>query len=452
MAVWSEVSFREAMLAGRLDAEYYMPHLLDLENRLKKMRAVPLGELGTLVCSAFYPAATELYASGDTPFIRCVDIISFPIVTAGQNFARIPAEFIRNSGSIRCVGPGDIVISKVGTPCFTSLIDSTMSISAMTRTVLGIRNLDTCRVDPRYLVLYLRSPVGFDQLMRERELTIQYQLTLERTRNVKVFLPPMERQRAIGEMLSRHVARLDESNRLYAEAERLLLRELGLADLDLSPQLFYERRYSETVAARRLDAEYFSPRVQRVLTKLRQQGKTLRDVAKLAKRRFRPERGAPFNYIEIGDVQAEGSVTASEVAGEEAPSRAVWLVQPGDVITSTVRPIRRLSALIEQGQDGYVCSSGFAVLRPVAAPAELLLVYLRLPIIAEILDLHTTASMYPAISTTDLLKVPFLAPSDNAVRTITEKIQESRATRQESQRLLADAKRMVEEMILGMAT
>ena len=175
-------------------------------------------------------------------------------------------------------------------------------------------------------------------------------------------------------------------------------------------------------------------------------------MAKLAKRRFRPERGAPFNYIEIGDVQAEGSVTASEVAGEEAPSRAVWLVQPGDVITSTVRPIRRLSALIEQGQDGYVCSSGFAVLRPVAAPAELLLVYLRLPIIAEILDLHTTASMYPAISTTNLLKVPFLAPSDNAVRTITEKIQESRATRQESQRLLADAKRMVEEMILGMAT
>ncbi|MGA7933059.1 MAG: hypothetical protein WCA35_05890 [Kovacikia sp.] len=87
--------------------------------------------------------------------------------------------------------------------------------------------------------------------------------------------------------------------------------------------------------------------------------------------------------------------------GCEAPSRAQWIVRKDDVITSTVRPIRRLTALIERNQDGYVCSSGFAVFQPAKVQPEVLLVYLRLPIICEILDLHTTASMYPAISTNE---------------------------------------------------
>ena len=41
------------------------------------------------------------------------------------------------------------------------------------------------------------------------------------------------------------------------------------------------------------------------------------------------------------------------------------------------------------------------VLTPEEIEPELLLVYLRLPLVCELLDLHTTASMYPAISTTE---------------------------------------------------
>jgi len=40
------------------------------------------------------------------------------------------------------------------------------------------------------------------------------------------------------------------------------------------------------------------------------------------------------------------------VPGEEAPSRATWIVQHADVITSTVRPIRCLTGLIEPEQAG----------------------------------------------------------------------------------------------------
>ena len=75
--------------------------------------------------------------------------------------------------------------------------------------------------------------------------------------------------------------------------------------------------------------------------------------------------------------------------------------------------------------------------------------YLRLPVVCEILDLHTTASMYPAISTTDLLNVPIPIPSSEVRSKIVELTQKSRRSRREAKHLLEEAKRRVEAMILG---
>ncbi len=108
--------------------------------------------------------------------------------------------------------------------------------------------------------------------------------------------------------------------------------------------------------------------------------------------------------MNLADILKDSNYKLSQFT-DEAPSRAQWIVKPNDVITSTVRPTRRLSALIKPEQDNYICSSGFAVLKPTKVEPEVLLVYFRSPIVCKILDLHTTASMYPAISTEDLLSI-----------------------------------------------
>jgi restriction endonuclease S subunit len=131
------------------------------------------------------------------------------------------------------------------------------------------------------------------------------------------------------------------------------------------------------------------------------------------------------------------------------------VVKSGDIITSTVRPIRRLSALVRDDQDGCVCSSGFAVLTPKAGgdgiEPEVLLTYLRLPVICEILDLYTTASMYPAIPVDRLLRIPIPIPNKAARKQIVAKVQEARAARREAGRLLQQAKATLEHMIAGEA-
>ena len=147
-----------------------------------------------------------------------------------------------------------------------------------------------------------------------------------------------------------------------------------------------------------MDARFFAPRIQALLDILSGDGLTVGDLATPRRQKFEPGACERFNYIEIRDIDGVGSAGSTQFACVDAPSRATWHVKPDDIITSTVRPIRRLSAQIAPEQDGCVCSSGFVVIQPRSIAPELLLTYLRLPVICELLDLYTSASMYPAIN------------------------------------------------------
>lgn len=65
------------------------------------------------------------------------------------------------------------------------------------------------------------------------------------------------------------------------------------------------------------------------------------------------------------------------------------------------------------------------------------------------MDLYTSASMYPAISTTELLKLPVALASNEVRRQVVRLVRESQEARREAHRLLEEAKRQVEEMVLG---
>jgi len=244
---------------GRSDPEYFLPSHTQVEQDLNAVSTVPLRSLGSFSCSAFYPAATHLYASDGVPFLRCVDIVNFPLISPDQPFARIPISFVNSHSTIRSLRAGDIVVSKVGTPCFASLLAEDMEFSAMTLTVLGMSQIDVRVVDPCYLIAFLRSRHGFDQLMRERELTIQYQLTLDRIRKVKVYLPDHQTQTVVGDFIRQHYRHQRESVDAYNEAQRILKSQLGLGNLIFKKTVGYEASFGDLERSRRFDSEHYYP-------------------------------------------------------------------------------------------------------------------------------------------------------------------------------------------------
>jgi len=251
----------------RTDAEYFQPEFLEVATILKE-RGMPLKSLAKLITSAFYPSATQLYSSGTIPFIRCLDVIDYPVLSNLQQnqFEKLPKKFIQKNPTIKTLHSGDIVITKVGTPCYASIINESLNEVAISRTVLGMINI---KIDPYYLVAFLRSRYGFFQLMRERELTIQLQLTLERVGRINVFIPKSKKLiDGISSKVKKYFNFYKEAILLYREAENLFLQELGLKDFKPKYELSYSASLSDVFEYHRVDAEYFQPAYEELMQKI----------------------------------------------------------------------------------------------------------------------------------------------------------------------------------------
>jgi len=300
---------------------------------------------------------------------------------------------------------------------------------------------------PEYLVAFLNSSRGERDIKRRARISInQSNVNPEEVKSVRLPLLGMSLQHEIKECFDLAHSKLQAANAQIEQAEQTLLKALGLENWRPPEPLTYTRRASEALAAKRIDSDFFAPRVSQLLETLSRDGLTLGDVAPVRHEGFDPtkEKTDSFDYIEIGGLRSDGTCTAEIVPLDEAPSRANQHVRSGDIITSTVRPIRRLSALIQPDQNGYVCSSGFVVLEPKDIASEVLLTYLRLPIFCNLMDLHTSASLYPAISEKDLLKLPIPKIAKEHEAAIIEAVQSAHTARKEAQELLERAKRAVE--------
>lgn len=250
-------------LEGRIDPEYFSLDILHLMDNLAKKETASLSEFCSITASAFYPAATELYCIGETPFARCVDCINYPVITKNQDaiFERIPENFISKYKNIKTLGEGDIIITKVGTPCYASIVSGYKKI-ALSRTVLGLKGIKN--IDPYYLLAFLRSKYGFSQLQRERELTIQYQLTLERTGKIKIAKPSKALQDKISGIIKQFSVASQKSAENYSFAEKDLLKEINLADYKPSEKNTSVRNYKDCLINDRFDADYWQPKYDKI--------------------------------------------------------------------------------------------------------------------------------------------------------------------------------------------
>lgn len=298
---------------------------------------------------------------------------------------------------------------------------------------------------PEYLVAFLNCKYGiWDIRRRSRQSINQTNVNPEEVKEIEIPLLGYSLQQLVKQCFDSGAEGIQNSKKLMVMAESTLNKALGLDNWSPATPLSYVRSSNDAFTSGRLDSQYFAPRVSELIKRLGRDGLCIGDVAPARHERFKPNDSGMFDYIEIGGLGSDGTATAETLEQKEAPSRATQFVRAGDVITSTVRPIRRLSALIAKGQDGNVCSSGFAVLNPQKISSEVLLTYLRLPLFCELMDLHTSATMYPAISETDLLSLPIPAIDAKTQLAIQQAVREAAASKQRASNLLEATKRAVE--------
>lgn len=441
----TEVNVQEIDFSDRIDAEYFSRVDLQIQSKLRQKGASELRDFCDFVASAFYPAATQLYEIGDTPFVRCVDCISHPIITHDQDdtFEKIPRAFIEENKGVSFLGRNDIVLTKVGTPCFASLIGEHEYV-ALSRTVMGLQSVHD--IDPRYLMVFLRSRYGFAQLMRQRELTIQYQLTLERVKRILVYRPDARVEKAICSIVDRYQEIVSRSRRTYQEAEDLLRNELGFANWNPTHGGVSTKPFSEVTSVGRIDAEYFQPKFDAIEAKIRARFSDIVCASEfLVEGLCKSDDDKVERYIELADIGVNGTVescTKAEFA--DLPSRARQRVSEGQVIVSSIEGSLKSCALITSDFDGALCSTGFHRFQTDKINPETLLLLFKSWPIQELLKRGCSGTILSGISADSLEDIPLPILPQRVQSLLADKVRESFRLRNESKRFLDLAKFAVE--------
>src|SRR3990167_2230492 len=165
-----------------------------------------------------------------------------------------------------------------------------------------------------------------------------------------------------------------------------------------------------------------------------------------------------FPYIEISNIDtSNGEIAKTDfVPVAEAPSRAKMVVRESDIIISTTRPNRGAITPISKEQDGFIASTGFAILRDLKNRKVLkdyLFVALRKNLSLRQMEQRMTGGNYPAITAEDLKKIKIVVPEIKTqekivagVKTIYNK---ARNLRQEAETVIAEAQKQTAEMIFA---
>lgn len=143
--------------------------------------------------------------------------------------------------------------------------------------------------------------------------------------------------------------------------------------------------------------------------------------------------GTEFPYIEISAVDLQsGEYVVNNVLLNEAPSRAKMIVRDSDIIVSMTRPNRGAIAKIKAEHDGYIASTGFAIVRETKATIDRDYLYyaLKSSLTLDQLLQRSSGGNYPAITQDEIEKVLIPLPDLDTQRALVVDMESARAIRQ----------------------
>lgn len=127
-----------------------------------------------------------------------------------------------------------------------------------------------------------------------------------------------------------------------------------------------------------------------------------------------------FDYVEIGAVTLENGISEYQrYKFSDAPSRARRVVQPNDIIISTVRTYLKAIAIVPE-KENVVVSTGFAVLTPRNINIDYLGFALKSEYFVHTVTANSVGISYPAINSSDLVKFKIAIPTKEEQEEITD--------------------------------
>jgi restriction endonuclease S subunit len=434
--------------ATRLDAEYYQPEYLEIEERIKKLKTFVLGEISFITDGQH--GYFKLDENSEIRQITAQHIIDGFIDKT--NADRLSKE--THEKNLRAsLKENDIVLSTVGTVGNAGVVTKEILPANLDQNVARI-NLNIKDLDPWYLVVFLNSKYGQLQINRNITGQVQQRLSLETLRHLEI--PIISEQEHVGNLLKNSYKALTLSKSLYSQAEDLLLGELGLKNFKMEEELSYIVNLSDVKSAHRADAEYFQPKYKKIEEKLVKtfNAKKIKDLdfIKVTTGQYSEEYTSEKNgmpYIR-GTNLMQGTVNLDNIVYID-PQRQIpqKKAKEGDVVVTRVGTIG-ISARLPKEIEGGTISDNLIRLRFEEKALNSYYVSLFFNTIGSQLMIRESRGSVQARLNQETLKEIILPILPKSIQQkAADLVHQSHQARKKSKELLERAKREVEEFIEG---
>ena len=457
----------------RIDSEYFKKEYLEKINLLSKIST----KLENLMTSGYYgilPKSDD-YLENGLSLVRGKDIREFSLEIS--NLVKVPYDYFQERYQIH---KNDILFLVKGATI--GYEDGVLFILEEPNKKMifngSVFKLQVKNINPAFLYVFMMTKYFTFQKVREvANNGIEY----NSLPTIKNFLIPQfsqDFQLEIQKLVQDSHKALEDSKRLYKEAQELLYKELELDfknPLESLLQSSLQAKKASELAiindiskkyphlnisvrplskslykSGRLDSEYYQSKYNLMETKIKDYkgGYCKLQPSEIKDSNFTPKAQEKYRYIELANIGNNGNISEPlEDFGENLPARARRKVKTDDFIMSSIEGSLASCALITPEFDNCLVSTGFYVLNSAQLNGETLLVLFKCEFFQEYLRKFPSGTILTAISKDELQNI--LIPKINSAtqEQIALKIQKSFTLRTKSKDLLQNAKIKLENAI-----
>lgn len=309
-------------------------------------------------------------------------------------------------------------------------------------------------INPETLTVFLNSKSGRREIEKYAMKGNQSNFSPAKFREIKIPHFSTVLQDEIEALVSSSFEKLQKSKEAYQTAQNLLLEHLGLKDFNPPTQTVNIKSFADSFGTSgRLDAEFYQEKYESYLKKIQAYPngcELIRTACKLKDANYTPKDNQTYRYIELSNIGNSGEITGASLdLGCNLPSRARRKVSKNDVIVSSIEGSLASCAIVSEQYHQALCSTGFYVVSSEKINSETLLMLFKSGPIQQLLKQGCSGTILTAINKDEFLNIPLPLVDANIQTQIADLIRQSDRLRQESQALLEEAKRKVEQVIEG---
>lgn len=249
-----------------MESEFYKKEYLELEKKLNQLPNSVLSNISIKITDGTH--FTPKYTEEGVTFLSALNVLENKVVlSAGHRY--ISMEEHRQLYGRCDPKAGDILLRKVGVGArFAAVVPSGLPEFSVFVSLALIRPAKN--IYPRFLSTFINTKIGQSQLIRVQKGASQPDLHLEDIQTLVVPTLGDNFQRSVELIVSNADTIVKLSIEKYAEAELLLLTEIGFDGFVPSAENINTKAYSESfLSSGRLDSEYYLPKYEQVVGHIR---------------------------------------------------------------------------------------------------------------------------------------------------------------------------------------